>query len=313
MISSIQHTDGITIAICTYNRSRHLADTLRDLSGQRADGDLFDVLVINNKSTDNTLRVLEAQQKAAWVNESNQGLSHARNRALAESKRAYTLFIDDDVFLPEDFVANWIAFIQRYPGVKAAGGPIAVHFDDGKPDWFPMVLGQMLGRHKAKKDGYTYPRGAFPHGGNMLLHTTTALENGAFHTGIGRTGAVLSAGEEKDFFRRLQSGGHAILHNPSAPLRHRVGSERLTRDYIARQARGIGHGDGLVLQDASSRRKWHLMQIIKTSVSVFISLGYLAGFQAGRAATVLRFRREVIAGFRDADQASTQEKGKLHE
>jgi hypothetical protein len=176
-----------------------------------------------------------------------------------------------------------------------------------------MVLGQMLGRHKAKKDGYTYPRGAFPHGGNMLLHTTTALENGAFHTGIGRTGAVLSAGEEKDFFRRLQSGGHAILHNPSAPLRHRVGSERLTRDYIARQARGIGHGDGLVLQDASSRRKWHLMQIIKTSVSVFISLGYLAGFQAGRAATVLRFRREVIAGFRDADQASTQEKGKLHE
>lgn len=300
MATTTELIPGITVAICTYNRSRHLSDTLRDLSQQRAAADVYEILVVNNNSSDDTEQLLREQHLARWVTETRQGLSFARNRALQEAKRSYTLFIDDDVFLPEDFIGNWLQFITQFEGVKAAGGPISVHFDDGKPSWFPMVLAQMLGRHRAKKSGYVYPSGSFPHGGNMLLHTNTAIKNGAFHTGIGRTGAHLSAGEEKEFFRRLQQAGHVILHNPTSPLQHRVGNERLTRAYIARQARGIGHGDALVLQDTSSRKQWYGMQFIKASVSVFISLGYLLTLQPGRAITTIRFRKEVLAGFRSA-------------
>lgn len=313
MVTHIPYIPGITVAICTYNRRRHLADTLLDLSAQDADASLFDVLVINNNSTDDTVDWLEKQSQLQWVTETRQGLSHARNRALEEAKRTHTLFIDDDVYVEASFIGNWLRFLNHHADLKAAGGPISVHFDDGKPNWFPMVLAQMLGRHGTKPDGYRYPKGAFPHGGNMLVHTATARQLGGFHTGIGRTGAVLSAGEEKDFFRRLQSGGHTILHNPTSPLRHRVGNERLTPDYIERQARGIGHGDAMIIKDNHGRRRWYIRQLFKTVASLAVSLGYLLGFQPARARMVMRFRKAVLEGFRSAgnetrpaDSASTE-------
>lgn len=293
------------MAICTYNRSRYLADTLQYLAGQTAVQGNFEILVVNNNSTDATEEIVRQWPDVRMVRESSQGLSFARNRALREARFTYTLFIDDDVILPANFLQTWLGFLADYPDAALVGAPIYVHFDDGKPSWFPMILAQMLGRHKAKSKGYRYPTGSYPHGGNMLLETQTALQAGGFNTGIGRSGATLSAGEEKDFFLRLQQAGIHILHNPHAVLGHRVGNERLTHEYVYRQARGIGHGDALVTHGGPGVWKWYLKQVLKWVVSLVISAGYLAGFRAGCAVTVLRFRHEVLRGFRQARRASS--------
>jgi len=305
MTTYTAYKPGITVAICTYNRSRYLADTLHYLAMQTTVQGDYEILVVNNNSTDATDEVLRQWPDVRAVREDSQGLSYARNRALREARFTHTLFIDDDVILPSDFLWAWQAFLTDHPDVCLAGAPIYVHFDDGKPSWFPMILAQMLGRHKARPEGYQYPAGSYPHGGNMLLNTQIALKAGGFNTGIGRTGAVLSAGEEKDFFLRLQRGGTQIMHNPNAVLGHRVGNERLTHEYVYRQARGIGHGDALVTHGMAAVWKWHLKQGLKWAVSLVVSAGYLAGLRAGCALTVLRFRIEVLRGFLQARQSSS--------
>ena len=97
----------ITVAICSYNRHDYLRDTLMDVNLFKASPQDAEVVVINNNSTDSTAQML---QDFEWTsplalrtfNETKQGLSHARNRAVDEAKGQFILFLDDDVYAKPD-------------------------------------------------------------------------------------------------------------------------------------------------------------------------------------------------------------------
>ena len=126
----MQTQPRITVAICTYNRANYLYDTLHDLSVQSADPDLFEILVINNNSTDHTKRVCDDFIKmhnalnVRVVEEHEQGLSRARNRAAREGSAPVILYIDDDVFLPKNFVETAITYSDSCSAPFCAGGSI---------------------------------------------------------------------------------------------------------------------------------------------------------------------------------------------
>lgn len=292
----------LTIAICTYNRAAYLRDTISELAKQRASGQI-EILVVDNNSCDRTNEVLHdaisAHPELALkvVQELQQGLSHARNRALRDAMGQFVLFIDDDIYLPDNFVENWIAFLKHAGTIAAAGGPIDVHFDDGQPSWFPMLLRQMLGYHRPFNSNQPYPETMYPHGGNMLVNREIALEINGFDTRLGRTGKNLSAGEEKDFFKRLMKVHPAVFFNVEAGLLHRVGRERLTKEFIQKQALGIGMSDSVSLDSRKERIKWGLHQAVKFGGSLILGFGYLLGLSPAKAWYLIMFRFWVISGF----------------
>lgn len=302
-MSTVYKSDSLlSIAICTYNRDAYLHDTLADLAQQSVDFQSIEILVVNNNSNDDTVKVLDEAQKLhpqlslRIVNESNQGLSHARNRALSESSGKFVLFIDDDVYLSDDFVKNWISFLQNHD-VSAAGGPIEVHFDDGQPKWFPMLLSQMLGYHKPFKSIRQYPDSGYPHGGNMVVNRTIALELGGFDTRLGRAGKNLGGGEEKDFFNRLKSVRKDTYYNPTACLQHRIGKDRLTEEFIKKQANGIGLSDRVSTNSMQKAIIWMLKQTLKFAVSIFFAIGYIVTLRPLKAWYLIKFRYWVVHGF----------------
>jgi len=292
----------LSIAICTYNRDSYLRDTLADLAHQNSDFQSVEFLVINNNSTDDTQKVLvEAQVtypqlSLKVVNESMQGLSHARNRALTESKSKFILYIDDDVYLSRDFINNWMSFLLKND-ISAGGGPIDVHFDDGQPDWFPMLLSQMLGYHRPFKSVRLYPQSGYPHGGNMVVNREIAQELGGFDTRLGRIGKNLAGGEEKDFFNRLKTVYKNVYYNPSSSLKHRIGKERLTKEFIRKQAIGIGHSDRVSTESMQKALKWLFNQAFKFVASIIFAVGYLVTFRPKQAWYLIRFRFWVMQGF----------------
>lgn len=292
----------LTIAVCTYNRSAYLAETLRGLESQRGEVAGVEVLVVNNNSTDATESLLRDWAWTGrcgwrWVSEQMQGLSHARNRALRESGAPWVLYIDDDVFVAEDFVESWVEFIRRHDHIAGGGGPIEVHFDAGRPSWFPMVLRQMLGYHAPYAAEVRYRGSDYPHGGNMLVDREKALSLGGFDPELGRKGATLGGGEEKDLFSRLRENGGEVWYHPGARLRHRIGSERLTREYVLGQARGMGAGDRRVCRTGVEVLKWSVVQGVKVLGTLIYSLGYLLSGQIPAASMLIRFRISVISGF----------------
>lgn len=296
----------LTVAICTYNRCAYLRDTLSDLAKQRYDGQDVEILVVNNASTDGTDKLLSGYVHVgnlgfSTVLEVRQGLSYARNRALSESGAHFVLYIDDDVFLDDDFIQNWVQFIDSNPSIVEAGGPISVYFDHGQPKWFPMVLKQMLGHHNPYSQERNYKSGDYPHGGNMLFHREFALKLGGFNVDLGRSGKKLSGGEEKELNRRVINSGGIVRYNPTGGLLHRIGEDRLTKDYFKNQARGIGIGDRNTATSGTDAIRWIMLQTLKLSGSIVIAFGYLVSLRPAAAKALIQFRLEVIRGYFSAE------------
>jgi glycosyltransferase involved in cell wall biosynthesis len=118
----------LTIAICTWNRAELLDHTLTSLSEQRVDPAVpFEVLIVDNNSTDDTEAVAHSAGRRLplrYVRETTQGLSHARNRALDESRTDLVLFTDDDVLVEAGWTSEFSRASQSFPDAAVLGGPI---------------------------------------------------------------------------------------------------------------------------------------------------------------------------------------------
>ncbi len=106
----------ISIIIPCYNCASLIVETLNSLSKQTFK--CFEVICVNDGSTDNTLLVLE--QYAAnddldlrIITQENGGVSKARNRGIDEAMGKYILFLDsDDLYHPE-FVEKMYDSIRK--------------------------------------------------------------------------------------------------------------------------------------------------------------------------------------------------------
>ncbi|MBN31443.1 MAG: hypothetical protein CL845_05545 [Crocinitomicaceae bacterium] len=292
----------ITIAICSYNRRDYLFDTLTDVNRFKSKPKEAEVVVINNNSTDGTAKMLEDFE---WTSplalltfvESKQGLSHARNRAILEAKGEFILFIDDDVYAKPEFLNNWVNNLKSHPHLVGGGGRIIVHFDGEKPLWFPPVLSSILGHHFPYKKSHRYSGRVYPLGGNMLVKKDWFDEHGAFNPLLGRNGKVLGGGEEKDVFAKMKLNNAAIWFFPECVLKHRIGVSRLSRDYVMRQAFGMGAGDRIRCQNAKDVFNWNLLQSIKVMGTIVYGCLYLLRGRFPATAVLFQFRFALIRGF----------------
>ncbi len=293
----------VTIAICTYNRVDYLRDTLLDFKNQTASAQQFEIIIINNNSTDKTEIACSdfieqnPELNTRLYSEIRQGLSHARNRAITESNSEWILFIDDDVILPEDFVQNALNFINQAEKPCAAGGKILVSFDDGEPDWIPGELMPMFGFHDLGNDQKKYPAHNFPRGGNMLIHKTVAEKVGGFNPELGRTGENLAGSEEKAFFDQARKQGFELWYLADMMLYHRIGKRRLKKEYLKKQSVGIGYSEQIRLKGSSFKLLIKfLSEIAKFGISIILSILYLLRGKIKAAKFILIFRLWVMKG-----------------
>lgn len=279
-------------------------DTLNDLAEQTARPGSFEIIVVNNNSSDGTEFVCDTFQKThreiqfKWVKETNQGLSFARNRAAREAISSALLYIDDDVHLPEDYVEKALNYIENRSSVQCAGGRIWVKFEEENIDWIPEELMPMFGLHDLGNGDKMYPPGNFPRGGNMMISKNILEAFGYFDTTLGRTGKKLLGSEEKAFFERVRRNGVELHYWADLELTHRIGSNRLEKEYLEKQSVGIGQSERLRLDHSKTEVTKKLgSEILKMMASLFLSLGYLVRGKKKAAGFLLNFRLWVMKGF----------------
>jgi len=297
---------NVTFIICSYNRAHYLDDTLDSLLQWKYDLP-YELLVVDNNSDDETPGIVKKYQESIdkdgkplrYIKETQQGLSHARNRGINEANASYVVFLDDDIRATESLIPAWITFFEEYPDAVAAGGKIHVQFDAPRPSWMSHFLLPLLGHHDLGSTFKTYPNNKYPFGGNMGFKKEVFESIGPFDTALGRKGKSLNAGEEKELFRRIRENHDDIYYLPNAFLYHRVDATRLTKDYIKKQALGLGKSMKLRLRGASTATKiknW-LSEIIKLLGSAPLALWYLFNLQLSKAAMLFQFRRWIWKGY----------------
>jgi len=226
-----------TVALCTHNHADRLVRTLADLPGLRPPEAPWEFLVIDNGCRDGTPELLARHRwPEGWqvrvVREEKLGLSNARNRAIAEARGDYVIFMDDDETADPDWLCAYERLIRAH-APDAFGGRIRVLFEDTRPAWLKDELLGFLGELNRADEicPLTDPYTSF-HGGNFGLHKRVCERVGLFDDMLGRKGTDNTGGEEVDFYRRLLAAGFQVWWTPEAIIHHRIQAEKLTRGYF---------------------------------------------------------------------------------
>jgi glycosyltransferase involved in cell wall biosynthesis len=219
----------ISVVVCTYNRADILAIALRTLGRQALDPAQYEVIVVDNNSSDHTPRlVAEFQQQQAnlrYVRETRQGLAHARNRGWHEARGSYVAYTDDDCKLPPQWLRVAYSIIaERQPLIF--GGPYFPFYLAGRPHWFKDRYGaKNLGAQARYLQNNEYLSG-----GNIFFSRSLLAGSGGFNPSLGMAGDAIAYGEETDLIRRLRSAnaGLQLYYEPQLFVYHLVRPEKFS-------------------------------------------------------------------------------------
>ena len=121
---------AISVIVCVYNCEKYLEACLDSILSQTFKD--FELIVINDGSTDGSLAILEAYAEKSpqirIVTQKNQGVYIARNRGLELATGEYVYFIDSDDTLTTD-----VAFEEIYAACK--DGDLDMCFFNAKTSW----------------------------------------------------------------------------------------------------------------------------------------------------------------------------------
>lgn len=113
----------ISAILCTYNRAELLRHALGGLCGQTLDAEEFEVVVIDDGSTDDTRRVIEAFERVLplrYAYQENSGLAAAKNHGVALARAPVVAFLDDDDVLSSDCLEQHCVSHREFPDERYA-------------------------------------------------------------------------------------------------------------------------------------------------------------------------------------------------
>jgi glucosyl-dolichyl phosphate glucuronosyltransferase len=232
-----------TVLICTYNRAALLAETLDSLTACRVSKVRWNVLVVDNNSTDDTRqvvtsRIVDYPVALGYLFEPRQGKSHALNTGLHGTDAPIIVFTDDDVRVTAGWLDASCRALLDDPSVDYTGGPVHPIWEQPCPDWLDQRRSDLWGTLAILDYGperFVFEdRRRVPLGANMAVRRQLIDRIGGFDPQLGRNGDSLLGQEQAEFFCRSRAAGARGVYEPAMALHHHVPAGRLTKHYFRR-------------------------------------------------------------------------------
>ena len=294
----------ISAVICSYNRARFIIDAIESIFNQDFDKSLYEVIVVDNNSTDGTLerlqnfKVQHATLNFSFFTETNQGVAHTRTRCAKEAQGEIVAYLDDDSKAQAGWLQQIVDFFDQNEDVYSIGGKITPYFLTGIPDWYSKYFFGLVGKFDQGPDIKQLKGQRYPCGANMAFRKKVFDEIGYFNTALGRSGKGLLATEEKDIYLRILKHGKKVFYLPGVEVLHAVESNKFDRDYVRRHSMGIGGGERLRLKGQPFALVVKLLEYnAKWVYAVLYGFGFLFKRQWSKFTMLERFRWWVVIGF----------------
>jgi GT2 family glycosyltransferase len=231
----------LTIVICTYNRAALLHRMLGSLHVSLAEHSRdVPVLIVDNASTDHTLRVTEewsSRLRLGYVLEPKQGLSAARNRAVAQVKTEALWFLDDDVVVTKPWFGAVRRALREYPDDDWMGGQIRPQWPSRPPRWLVAkgscpFKGMLVWYDQGAQAQALTPDMPYFFGANVMFRKRVFADGLRFDEALGPLGRRPRLGDDIVFQAALRRAGRTARYIPDAAVYHPVPPERTRLRYL---------------------------------------------------------------------------------
>ena len=107
-------TKAISVVIPVYNQEKYIERCLRSVLNQNIDKDLYEIVVVNDGSTDNSLKILKKYSEVInLINfDKNKGLPSSLNKAIQSCKSKYVVRVDSDDYVNNNFLNFLFSYIS---------------------------------------------------------------------------------------------------------------------------------------------------------------------------------------------------------
>lgn len=238
----------ISVLICTWNRAYGLDTMLRALAEQSLSSKAFEVLIVDNNSTDSTRKVVrnvaaKMPFDLRYLFETRPGKCWALNAGIESAKADFVLCMDDDC-TPD---GNWLETVLKSfddPDVGIVGGSaLSVFPKSVQQDSNRLFLANRFFGDFAPYDSWTeiFDKNP-PLGMNLAFRKTLCDKIGGFDVALGPRPGRHIGREETAFIRRAQQAGYRVFYNPKAVVYHHIQEERVCWPAIRKQAYFSGVG-----------------------------------------------------------------------
>jgi glycosyltransferase involved in cell wall biosynthesis len=208
--------------VCTYNRAGIVRTALESLCRQDYDASRYEIIVVDNNSTDDTRSTVEGfldRDNVRYCFEGKPGPSHARNAGWRLARGQYVGFMDDDARAPENWLTVADAVIKdRFPDIF--GGPYFPYYTSERPAWFKEEYESFHPWSETRR------LSAAEHlcGTNIFFRRNLLEESGGFDAALGPHGDVMGYGEETALMITIRNNrpDALVLYDPALSVFHLV-------------------------------------------------------------------------------------------
>lgn len=257
----------LSVIIPTRNRAALLRMALQSLVAQTVPAQRFEVLVVDNGSTDSTRLVVEEFQCQPWdlryFFDATPGLHVGRHRGLKEARGEVLVYADDDI----EATPTWLAAIEecfRSPDVAMVGGNNYPKFELPPPAWLTRLWQKPAydGRAISPLSVLELAPGQRPFspfcvwGCNFSIRKQVLLAAGGFHPdGMPEEQIRFRGDGETHVSAHVARSGLTCLFDSRASVYHAVTRARMTVEYFRKRAFNQGISDSYT-ELRQGRRGW---------------------------------------------------------
>lgn len=257
-----QDINFISVIVCTYNRADILKMCLQSLFTQTALPKCFEVIVVDNSSTDNTKGVIENFQRTEgnlrYVLETKQGLSHARNCGYKNALGQWVAYMDDDGLPAPDYIKKSLDIINDFD-FDCFGGRYTAWYRNPKPKWLSDDFGSSI----ILKEKTSILENDYNSGGIIFFKKQVLEDVGGFSSRLGMSGKKIAYGEETEVQKKMRDKGFKIGYSPDVVMEHLVSDAKLRLNWHLK--RYYAHGRDNVEIYQSSVKEMTIWSFLKVT------------------------------------------------
>jgi len=286
---------AVSVVIATCNRAENLQRCLEALVASDLPGVPWEIIVVDNGSTDSTRGVVRAfgddgRAPVQYLFEQHRGKSIALNCGVRKARGQLLAFTDDDCIVTKRWLGSVLDEFAKDPLLAVLGGRVELY----DPMAQPISLVRFTERLDIPRDDPSVLVGRVI-GANMTVRRDVVKVIGGFDCAIGPgVGGRALGGEDVDFVYRAWRAGLKVTYSPACLVMHNHGryTDAAMKAVVRSYNRGIGafYGRFLMAWDKAAARMTYWT--LRTQVFKICSWAIRPSERAWRVTST----RDLLAG-----------------